>query len=415
RTPESKCCTLFQDSYFSWPELGIGKQLTSLFIFGLVCIILLTMSECGVHRKLGTQIRKHKSSGRSVLKQIYESMELSDVDVSNENRRITHATITSLALTDTLILKGLTKIYKGKFTAVVNLNLGVKKGEIFGLLGINGAGKTTTFKMLTGDSSITFGDAYINSFSIKNHRRKAHSYLGYCPQFDACIEELTGRETLTMFGRIKGIPEKNIKTLITKVSNNLLFSKFLDKQFGTYSGGNKRKLSTAIAMLGDPAVIFLDEPTAGMDPVARRHVWNAISLVRDTGTSVVITSHNMEECEALCSNLAIMVKGRFKCLGSPQHLKSKLSPGYKLVAQIPYGRTNFSDTATVYQQNNDWPARLDEFNIFLESKFPGCLLRDAHPGFVQYTLPSSVPWSLIFTVMEEAKVIFHLEAYSVGQ
>ncbi|CAG7819982.1 unnamed protein product, partial [Allacma fusca] len=202
--PESKCCTLFQDSYFSWHELGIGKQLTSLFIFGLICIFLLAMSESGVIRKMRIKIEKYKSSRRSVFKQIYETMELSDVDVANENRRITHATITTLALTDALIIKGLTKMYKGKFTAVDNLNLGVKKGEIFGLLGINGAGKTTTFKMLTGDCSITSGDAYINSFSIKNHRRKAHSYLGYCPQFDACIEELTGRETLTMFGRIKG-------------------------------------------------------------------------------------------------------------------------------------------------------------------------------------------------------------------
>ena len=147
--------------------------------------------------------------------------------------------------------------------AVDNLNLGVRKGEIFGLLGVNGAGKTTTFKMLTGDISITSGDVFIGSYSIKKDLKRAHSQIGYCPQFDACLPQLTGRETLQMFCQIKGLKEENISGVIQQISENLLFTKFLDRPFGTYSGGNKRKLSMALSMIGNPSIIFLDEPTAG--------------------------------------------------------------------------------------------------------------------------------------------------------
>ena len=147
--------------------------------------------------------------------------------------------------------------------AVDNLNLGVRKGEIFGLLGVNGAGKTTTFKMLTGDISISSGDAFISSYSVRHDLKNAHAHIGYCPQFDACLELLTGWETLRIFCQIKGIKEVNIPRVIQRISENLLLTKFLDQPFGTYSGGNKRKLSTAISMIGNPSIIFLDEPTAG--------------------------------------------------------------------------------------------------------------------------------------------------------
>ena len=118
-------------------------------------------------------------------------------------------------------------------------------------------GKTTTFKMLTGDISISSGDAFIDSFSVKNELEKAHAQIGYCPQFDACLHELTGRETLTMFAKIKGIPDARISELITSIADNLLFTPFLDKRFGSYSGGNKRKCSTALTVIGEPSLIFL--------------------------------------------------------------------------------------------------------------------------------------------------------------
>ena len=124
-------------------------------------------------------------------------------------------------------------------------------------------GKTTVLKMLMGDISITSGDAYIGSYSIKKDMKRAHSQIGYCPQFDACLPQLTGRETLRLFCQIKGLKEESIPQVIKQISESLLFTKSLDKQFKTYSGGNKRKLSTAVSMIGNPSIIFLDEPTAG--------------------------------------------------------------------------------------------------------------------------------------------------------
>jgi len=142
---------------------------------------------------------------------------------------------------------------------VDNLNLGIQGGQTFGLLGVNGAGKTTTFKMLTGDISVSSGDAFVHSHSARNDIKQVHSNLGYCPQFDGLIGEMTGRETIRMFARLRGIPEGEIDDLADDLAASLIFTKHLDKQVKNYSGGNKRKLSTAMALVGNPPIVFLDE------------------------------------------------------------------------------------------------------------------------------------------------------------
>jgi ATP-binding cassette subfamily A (ABC1) protein 3 len=313
----------------------------------------------------------------------------------------------------------LTKVYNERVTAVQKLNLGVAKGETFGLLGVNGAGKTTTFKMITGDIPITSGDVYLCRNSVKKNLAQVYKNVGYCPQFDAVIEQLTGRETIQMFANLRGIKETHIDRIVDNLAQNLLFTKHIDKKVGMYSGGNKRKLSTAVAMLGNPAVVFFDEPTTGLDPVARRHVWNAVNRLRESGTSVVITSHCMEECEALCSRLAIMVDGRFRCLGSPQHLKNKFGEGYSIVAQLNYTSTTsckIENGGEILGNMHPWEVELQGLKDFIRNHFPHCELKDSHPGFVQYHVPAnSAKWAQLFAVMEKAKEKFDLEAYSVGQ
>lgn len=184
--------------------------------------------------------------------------------------------------------------------------------------------------MLSGDETISFGDAWIKGHSLKSELKKVHQHIGYCPQFDALIEDLTGRETLKLFSLLRGVPRFNIPTVSMYLAREFGFEKHLDKQVKAYSGGNKRKLSTALAMLGNPSVVYLDEPTSGMDPGAKRNLWNGVCRVRDSGKTIVLTSHSMEECEALCTRLAIMVNGEFKCIGSTQHLKNKFSQGFVL-------------------------------------------------------------------------------------
>ncbi|EPB76344.1 ABC transporter, ATP-binding protein [Ancylostoma ceylanicum] len=197
---------------------------------------------------------------------------------------------------------------------------------------------SNSIKMLTGENDISYGDAFIYGRSVKTDWRKACANVGYCPQFDAVLEEMTGEETLYMFARIRGIPKGHIPQKVTEhvhaVIHTIGIGLYAKKLIKEYSGGNKRRLSLGIALVGMPAVLLLDEPTTGVDPKARRIIWNIFTGIRALGTSLVLTSHNMEECEALCTELAIMVDGSFKCYGSCQHIKSKYGAGFTLLIRL---------------------------------------------------------------------------------
>lgn len=210
------------------------------------------------------------------------------------------------------------------------------RAECFGLLGNNGAGKTSIFKMLTGEERISSGEAYFNGLNLKYDMQKIYKLIGYCPQFDALLDNLTAREILEIFALIRGIPRKEVFKYAVRSANDLDFIEHIDKKVTELSGGNKRKLSTAIALVGNPMVIFLDEPTTGMDPATKRNLWNIIIKLRDQGKSIVLTSHSMEECEALCTQLTIMVNGNCKCYGSSQHLKNKFTRGFELKVKIKH-------------------------------------------------------------------------------
>ncbi|KAG7261800.1 hypothetical protein CRUP_037406, partial [Coryphaenoides rupestris] len=177
-------------------------------------------------------------------------------------------------------------------------------------------------------------ESMVGSPLVLQELTKVQQRIGYCPQFDALLDHMTGRETLSMYARLRGIPEKYVCGCVENVLRSLLLEPHADKLVRSYSGGNKRKLSAGMALIGGPPVIFLDEPSTGMDPVARRLLWDAVTRTRESGKAIIITSHSMEECEALCTRLAVMVNGQFKCLGSPQHLKSKFGSGYTLLAKV---------------------------------------------------------------------------------
>ncbi|XP_028269247.1 ATP-binding cassette sub-family A member 2 isoform X3 [Parambassis ranga] len=321
-----------------------------------------------------------------------------DVDVACERRRVLRGD----ADNDILKIENLTKVYKsrkmGRILAVDRLCLGVRPGECFGLLGVNGAGKTTTFKMLTGDECTTGGEAFINGNSILKDLLRVQQSIGYCPQFDALFDELTAREHLELYTRLRGIPWKDQERVVQWALEKLELSKYADKPAGTYSGGNKRKLSTAIALIGYPSLIFLDEPTTGMDPKARRFLWNLILDIIKTGRSVVLTSHSMEECEALCTRLGIMVNGRFKCLGSIQHLKNRFGDGYMITV-----RTKSS-------------SNVKEVIRFFNRNFPEAVLKERHHTKVQYQLKSErISLAQVFSKMEQVVEVLGIEDYSVSQ
>uniref|UniRef100_A0A8C6Y5X6 ATP-binding cassette sub-family A member 2 n=1 Tax=Naja naja TaxID=35670 RepID=A0A8C6Y5X6_NAJNA len=321
-----------------------------------------------------------------------------DVDVAAERQRVLRGD----ADNDMLKIENLTKVYKsrriGRILAVDRLCVGVRPGECFGLLGVNGAGKTTTFKMLTGDETTTNGEAFINGHSILKELLQVQQSLGYCPQFDALFDELTAQEHLELYTRLRGIPWKDEEQVVKWALKKLELAKYAHKPVSTFSGGNKRKLSTAIALIGYPAFIFLDEPTTGMDPKARRFLWNLILDIIKTGRSVVLTSHSMEECEALCTRLAIMVNGRLKCLGSIQHLKNRFGDGYMITVRTK-SSLNVKEVAQFFSRN-----------------FPEAVLKERHHTKVQYQLKSEhISLAQVFSKMEQVVDVLGIEDYSVSQ
>lgn len=219
---------------------------------GVFCFLLLLIVDYRLHQRFIYFILSFVKQNQE---QIEMKLDVKDNDVINEKIKINQMTSDDFKSYN-LILNGLTKFY-GKFLAVDQISIAVENAECFGLLGVNGAGKTTTFKMLTGDEKISGGEAYVRGVSLKSHMPDVHKMIGYCPQFDALIEDLTGAETLDIFARLRGIRSEDIPTISQQLAIDFKFLKHLNKKSGKYSGGNKRKLSTAVAMLGNPVVIFL--------------------------------------------------------------------------------------------------------------------------------------------------------------
>ncbi|XP_033097470.1 ATP-binding cassette sub-family A member 3-like [Anneissia japonica] len=396
----------YVDNYLDWETPGIGRDLVFLAIAGVIYFAWVLLIEFGAFRSLRYMIFGKCCNPKIQAPTEPEPMVEEDEDVLKEQDRILYTTVDDLFKTDALIIKELRKVYPKKggkdvVVAVDNMCLGVPHGECFGLLGINGAGKTTTFNMLTGDVPLTAGDAFIEKFSVKYNIQRVQQNIGYCPQFDALIDEMTGRETLFMYARLRGVKEAMIPKEVEKLLSLFSLNVHADKQTKAYSGGNKRKLNTAIALIGDPPVVFLDEPSTGMDPGTRRLLWDSICQIRASGRSIILTSHSMEECEALCTRLAIMVNGKFKCLGSIQHLKSRFGKGYTLLAKVAPDGSG---------QN------LCQLKVFIEEKFPDSKLKDEHEGLVHYHIRSSdLSWASVFGTMEKAKAVYNIEDYSVSQ
>ena len=223
---------------------------------------------------------------------------------------------------DGVTIQHLRKVYNRSKIAVKDLSFGVKSGETFALLGTNGAGKTTTISTLTGEHTPTCGDAFINGKSIVKDMHEARQWIGYCPQFDALHEHMTVREHLVLYCRLRGLTGREVTEQVEKTLTALSLEKYATTMAKSLSGGNKRKLSLGIALIGDTKCILLDEPTAGMDPVARRDLWKSLALVARE-RSIVLTTHHLEEVEALADRVGIMVGGKMMGLGSLQQLKSK--------------------------------------------------------------------------------------------
>ncbi|CAI5444103.1 unnamed protein product [Caenorhabditis angaria] len=318
------------------------------------------------------------------------------VKIHEEVTKARTANVTDYAM----IIKDLTKQY-GKSAVVDNLCLTVEKGECFGLLGINGAGKTSTFNILTGEGFATSGEARIGGIDVADRIQ-----IGYCPQFDALLLDLTGREVLEILGQMHGFLNYRDKANI--ILDCVGMQKQSNKLCRYYSGGQKRKISIGIALLStnSNSMIILDEPTAGIDPKARREIWELLIWSRqqqnDGNSAIMLTSHSMDECEALCSRIAVLNQGKLIAIGTSQELKSL------------YGN-NYTMTLTL----NDSKDRENIVNA-IKNQIPGAILRTPESNKtlnIVWLIPKNLEdkWSDKFEMVQNLARQLNVKDYILAQ
>ena len=218
-----------------------------------------------------------------------------------------------------IIAEGLTKIF-GNFVAVDHISFEVAKGEIFGFLGANGAGKTTAMRMLCGLSTPSSGKATVAGFDLFKDTEQIKKSIGYMSQKFSLYEDLTIRENIQFYGGIYGLSKKQIQEKITYLVEHLHLQNYQNNLVKSLPLGWKQKLAFSVAIVHDPAIVFLDEPTGGVDPVTRREFWELIYDASERGITVFVTTHYMDEAE-YCNRVSIMVDGRIEALDTPQNLK----------------------------------------------------------------------------------------------
>eukprot|EP00842_Homolaphlyctis_polyrhiza_P004047 jgi/Hompol1/4643/HPOL_003777-RA len=275
-----------------------------------------------------------KSEAQLALSVVVDENEtrFEDPDVKAERARVDSGNYDPVS---PLVIKHMRKVYAsragaGPKLAVKDATFAVEEGIVFGLLGPNGAGKTTLISILTGLFEASTGIATIGGFDVKADTAEVYKRIGICPQFDILWDDLSVADHLYFYARLKGIHAKDERQAVEQSLANVALTGYNRRLTKGLSGGEKRRLSIAIALLGSPKVVFLDEPTTGLDPEVRRLVWEIVNNAK-VGKTVILTTHSMEEAEALCQRIAIMAKGTLRCIANPTRLKQLYGSGYRIM------------------------------------------------------------------------------------
>ena len=354
-----------------------------------------------------------------------------------------------------LVCNGLTKIYSANLKSkdpkkrnrksLNNFTVCLKDNEIFGLLGPNGAGKTTFFSILTGIYEPTGGNAYIRGHSIRTELERSHEFIGYCPQFDLLWEDLSVENTLLFYSRIKNKNENKIISMVEKILQDVKLTRFRNYLVRELSGGMKRRLSLGIALIGEPPIVFLDEPTTGLDPKNKREIWDILSHCK-ANRCMILTTHLMDEAETLCDRIGIILKGRIRCLGSQYKLKADYGKGFKLCINLqPYIYEDTLDNESkeenlkrlddivketsdrkmgfvfdknkIIVQNKKNELRIQKIQQFLNGIFvQDCKLMEKHRSAAIFEIGSNVfnP-ELLFKQLEESKEELEISNWAISQ
>ncbi|CAN8022280.1 unnamed protein product [Ixodes persulcatus] len=360
---------------------GVGLVCLSMVLEGVLLFALLSCLDSGTH------VFRYFLHGPTPT----SSSENLDANVKKEKEAVRKMCFTGDFKGVALAVDDLSKCY-GSRHAVRGLSFALKNHQCLGLLGVNGAGKTTVFQMLSGIVPCSSGEAHMQGLTLSRNRRAWQSNIGYCPQYDGLMNRLTAYEQLRLFARLRGVPPGLVERAVTRVVWMVGLEEWACKQCCTYSGGNKRKLSIAMAIIGTPKLLLLDEPMSGVDAIVRRRIQNGLKLALESlDVAVVFGTHSVQECEVLCDTVGVMAAGQFKFLGSFGSLKEMFQTGCNVRFKL-----NVAD-----QQSNLAAA--------VSKEFPGIDLRDAHEGTLVFHLKQGIPWSVLFDKLDRLRETFAIE------
>ena len=343
-------------------------------------------------------------------KEISEFREKMHQDVLKEAQAVDGTDPKSIALQ----IKQLRKVYpkKGKTprtVAVKSASMQVRKREILCLLGPNGAGKSTTLNMLLRSCNPTRGDAFILGHSVLNDFEAGAISLGVVPQDNNLWPLLSCKQHLQLFAELRGVPHKKVQGVLDSALKHMELQEKSDTLSSHLSGGMQRRLCTAIALIGEPDVILLDEPSAGLDPVSRRNLWD---VIRETmsNRAVILTTHSMEEAEALASRIAILVQGQLQCIGTPTHLKKTLGQDFEIVIRLKDVMKQSGEGDNITYQVPD------KINDFMSKTFEEIKLMEASGNTVVFDVKREhVNMGHAFTTFEAKRDDLHILDYQISQ
>lgn len=351
-----------------------------------------------------------------------------DEDVLEEENRVKRQTREGIEDPNIAVqIRGLVKTYPGStnigccckckktspYHALKGLWVDLAKDQLFCLLGPNGAGKTTAINCLTGITPVTGGDALIYGCSIRSSvgMSNIRKFIGVCPQFDILWDALSGKEHLQLFATLKGLPPSSIKSVVEKSLAEVRLTEAAKIRAGSYSGGMKRRLSVAIALIGDPKLVILDEPTTGMDPITRRHVWDIIEDAKK-GRAIILTTHSMEEADILSDRIGIMAKGRLRCIGTSIRLKSRFGTGF--IANVSFAGSNNGQTPPVRDVVDDTTHHEDVKKFFKQHL--DVVPKEENKSFLTFVIPhdKEVLLSKFFTELQDREREFGISDIQLG-
>lgn len=298
---------------------------------------------------------------------------------------------------DGIVLHKLCKTYPGNpdVQALKKLSLVVRKNDVMCILAHNGAGKTTTFRTLIGELSATSGNAYISTHSIINDMERVHRNMGVTPQHDFLWDDLTVEEHLQFYGRLKDLRGCQLKEAVEKSLSSVELTKVSGRLTTKLSGGMKRRLSVSIALIGRPSVVILDEPSTGLDILAREKLWAAIKRVKQD-RAIIMTTHSLEEAEALSSRVGIMSKGELKCIGTVDALKARHGKGHRVSISLPQ-------------------CKVSEFHEAFTAVVPEVEIDTRMRGTLEYVLPKAFPIHRVFAFMSENREELAIRDWGINQ